>query len=222
LIAPPVWAVVVARTGPTAKSRLSPVLDARQRERLAEAMLADVVSACVSAGLGGPVVVTDTPAARERFAGRGLPTPPDTGTDMNGAARAGIAAAGAAGAGAVLVLPGDVPLASPADLIALTAWVTRGATVVGIATDRSGHGTNALLLRPPDAIPPGFGSHSAERHLALARRAGVTVFVDRPPTLAFDVDTPADLTLLRRHRPGGETGALLTTLATADAGAPGA
>jgi 2-phospho-L-lactate/phosphoenolpyruvate guanylyltransferase len=222
LTAPSVWAVVVARTGPTAKSRLAPVLDVRQRERLAEAMLADVVSACVSAGLAGPVVVTEAPAARERFAGRGFPTPADAGTDMNDAARAGIAAAAAAGAGAVLVLPGDVPLASPADLITLTAWATHGATVVGVATDRSGQGTNALLLRPPDAIRPWFGPRSAERHRTLARRAGATVFVHRPPTLAFDVDTPADLTLLRRHRPGGETGALLDSLATAAAGAPGA
>jgi 2-phospho-L-lactate guanylyltransferase len=215
LTTPSVWAVVVARTGPTAKSRLAPVLDVHQRERLAEAMLADVVSACVSAGLAGPVVVTDAPAARERFASRGFPSPADAGTDMNGAARAGIAAAAAAGAGAV-------PLASPADLITLTSWASRGATVVGVAADRSGRGTNALLLRPPGAIRPGFGPHSAERHRALARRAGATVVVDRPPTLAFDVDTPADLTLLRRLRPGGETGALLEFLATAGAGAPGA
>jgi 2-phospho-L-lactate guanylyltransferase len=143
---------------------------------------------------------------------------------MNAAARAGIAAAVAAGATAVLVLPGDVPLVAPADL---RAFVTRvasghpGGPLVGVAADRAGQGTNGLLLRPPDVIPPGFGSHSARRHLALARRAGAPAFVTRVPSLAFDVDTPDDLDLLRRSAPGGETGALLASLGAARAGALG-
>jgi 2-phospho-L-lactate guanylyltransferase len=211
----PVWAVVVARTGPTAKSRLGPVLDSGQRIGLARAMLADVVAACRRAQLRGPVVVTEAEATRRRLAGEGLPAAADDGTDMNLAVRTGIAAARAAGAGAVVVLPGDVPLVSPADLQRLAACATRDpreAPVVGVATDQVGQGTNALALRPPDVIAPGFGPRSARRHLALARRAGVAACLVRLPTLAFDVDTPDDLARLRRYRPEGETGGLLATL----------
>jgi 2-phospho-L-lactate guanylyltransferase len=206
----PVWAVVVARTGPTAKSRLAPALGVSQRILLAQAMLADVVAACRQAGLRGPVVVTDGPAARERFARAGLPVVADGGREMNLAVQAGIAAA--AGAGAVLVLPGDVPLVTPADLHTLVSWAARGSTVVGIATDRAGQGTNALVMRPPRAIQPGFGPRSAPRHLARARMAGASTHFTRLPSLVLDVDTPHDLALLRRTRPRGETGAFLASL----------
>ena len=74
-----VWAVVVARTGPTAKSRLGPVLDCGQRIGLARAMLADVVAACRRAELRGPVVVTEGEVTRRRLAGEGLRRPETTG-----------------------------------------------------------------------------------------------------------------------------------------------
>ncbi|HEX2186736.1 MAG TPA: 2-phospho-L-lactate guanylyltransferase, partial [Chloroflexota bacterium] len=208
----PAWAVVVARTGPTAKSRLAPALGVSQRILLAQAMLADVVAACRQAGLRGPVVVTDGPTARERFARAGLPVVADGGREMNLAVRAGIATAAGAGAGAVLVLPGDVPLVTPADLLTLVSWAARGATVVGVATDRAGQGTNALVMRPPRAIQPGFGPRSAPRHLARARMAGASTHLTRLPSLVLDVDTPQDLALLRRSRPRGETGDFLASL----------
>jgi 2-phospho-L-lactate guanylyltransferase len=211
----PVWAVVVARTGPTAKSRLGAVLSPGQRVGLARAMLADVVAACRRAELRGPVVVTEGEATRLRLAGEGLQAAADDGTDMNLAVRTGIRVARAAGAGAVVVLPGDVPLVSAADLQELAACATRGPRgepVVGVATDLGGQGTNALALRPPDVIAPGFGPRSARRHLDLARRAGVAACLVRLPTLAFDVDTPDDLARLRRSRPEGETGGLLASL----------
>jgi 2-phospho-L-lactate guanylyltransferase len=204
--------VVVARTGPTVKSRLESALTADERVRLARAMLLDVVAACRDAGLGGPVVVTEVASVREGLAQDGLPATADAGTDMNAAVRAGVAAATAAGAGAVLVLPGDVPQVAAADLRRLAARLalTPG-PFVGVVTDLAGEGTNALLLRPPDAIAPGFGPHSARRHLARARRRGATGFVIRVPSLTFDVDTPDDLALLRRSAPGGATGALLAS-----------
>ena len=53
-----VWAVVVARTGPSAKSRLALALSSAERSALAQRMLRAVLEACLRADLGGILVVT--------------------------------------------------------------------------------------------------------------------------------------------------------------------
>jgi len=63
---------------------------------------------------------------------------------------------------------------------------------VALAPCRHGTGTNALFLRPPDLIAPGFGADSFRRHCDLARRAGLEPVIVRMPGLAFDLDTPLD------------------------------
>ena len=71
-----------------------------------------------------------------------------------------------------------------------------------IVPDRHGTGTNGLLLAPPDAIAPSFGPGSCERHRALARAAGVACRVERVPSLLLDIDTGADLDVLRARLAG--------------------
>ena len=92
--------------------------------------------------------------------------------------------------GLLTVLP-DLPLLSGDDVRALLAAATCEGAV--IAPDRHGLGTNALLLAPPDAIPPSFGIDSAPRHrLALALADIPVTDIQRPGT-HLDLDTPADL-----------------------------
>ena len=67
---------------------------------------------------------------------------------------------------------------------------------VAIVPDRHGTGTNALALAPPDAIEPSFGEGSCARHVAAAREAGVPFGVEELPSLALDLDTPADVVAL--------------------------
>jgi 2-phospho-L-lactate guanylyltransferase len=71
-----------------------------------------------------------------------------------------------------------------------------------IVPDRHGTGTNGLLLTPPGAIPPSFGPDSCERHVGLARSAGVACRVERVPSLLLDIDTGADLAALRERLAG--------------------
>ena len=59
--------------------------------------------------------------------------------------------------------------------------------------DRHGTGTNGLILSPPDAIAPAFGPGSRERHLELARAAGLRCRVATIPSMALDLDTGEDL-----------------------------
>jgi 2-phospho-L-lactate guanylyltransferase len=68
---------------------------------------------------------------------------------------------------------------------------------VVISPDGARSGTNALLVRPPDALPFAFGPDSFEAHLAAARRRDLDVHVCERPHLAFDLDTAGDLARLR-------------------------
>ena len=74
-----------------------------------------------------------------------------------------------------------------------------------IVADRHGSGTNALLLTPPDAIEPGFGPGSFERHRRRASAAGASWHVESPAGLALDVDTAEDLAALRVALAGRKT-----------------
>ncbi len=94
---------------------------------------------------------------------------------------------------AALVLPADLPWLTSEDIEALWARSERNSRPhVLISPDRSGKGTNALLLRPPGLISPSFGRESFGRHVALAKRAGFPVLYYTSPGIAYDVDEPED------------------------------
>jgi 2-phospho-L-lactate guanylyltransferase len=116
----------------------------------------------------------------------------------SGAALLGIERAMSDGAMRVLLVAGDCPLLTTADVDALLAE-HEGAGVVVLA-DRHGTGTNGLLLTPPDAIAPAFGPGSRSRHEQLARDAGAPCTVVHRPAFALDVDTVDDLDAVRRAR----------------------
>jgi len=94
-------------------------------------------------------------------------------------------------------VPGDCPLLSPSDLDELLARPAEPRTA-GIIPDRHGTGTNGLLLCPPDTLAPSFGPGSCARHLSDAQTAGIAAERISVPTMALDVDTPADLELLQQ------------------------
>jgi 2-phospho-L-lactate guanylyltransferase len=189
-----------------AKQRLGRALDERERRTLALAMVADVLDALGAVdGLDAVVVVTGEPeaAALAREAGATVVDDPDD-LGQSAAAARGIAAL-RDGAARVLLVPGDCPALSPAEVEGLLARPAAAHGVV-IVPDRHGSGTNALLLSPPDAIEPSFGPGSFARHAALARTAGAEVAVAELGSLGLDVDTPDDLDALRRalgRRDGG-------------------
>jgi 2-phospho-L-lactate/phosphoenolpyruvate guanylyltransferase len=130
-----------------------------------------------------------------------LPDPDKGG--HSGAALAGIHRAEERGAGCVVLLPIDCPLLAPRELERLLTGMPE--RYVAIVPDRHGTGTNALALAPPEAIEPSFGEGSCARHVAAAREAGVPFNVEELPSLALDLDTPADvvaLTMELERNPG--------------------
>jgi 2-phospho-L-lactate guanylyltransferase len=98
----------------------------------------------------------------------------------------------ARGAEAVLILPVDLPLVTAADITAIVE-LGRESHCAVIAPDARGEGTNALYLRPPDALHFAFGPQSFYEHCAQAETSHLALHICRSPTLALDLDTPADL-----------------------------
>jgi 2-phospho-L-lactate guanylyltransferase len=197
-------AIVPVKRFAEAKRRLATGLDDERREALVGAMLEDTLEAIAGArSIGSTVVVTGDPRAQEIVAGAEvgevLPDPADEGHVT--AALAGIARAEVDGAECVVLLPGDCPLLEPKELDRLLTGVP--ASYVAIVPDRHGSGTNALVLAPPGAIRPAFGEGSRDRHVAAAREAGVPFAVEELPSLALDLDTPADVIALARALESG-------------------
>ena len=187
-------AVLPIKSFPRAKSRTG--LDGGERAALAESMATDVLAALShAAALDAILVVTREPRAVAAATKVGADVIDDAHErGHSAAALLGIGEAVRRGARRVLLVPGDCPLLDPAEVDALLAQAGPGVTIV---PDRHGTGTNALVLDPPGAMAPSFGQGSCARHAELARAAGVPVRTVVVPSLAFDVDTPADLAALR-------------------------
>jgi 2-phospho-L-lactate guanylyltransferase len=198
-------AIVPVKRFAGAKRRLAGGIEDERREALVAAMLEDTLEAIAGArSIGRTVVVSGDPRAQEIAAAAGvevLPDPADEGHVI--AALAGIARAEVDGTEFVVLLPGDCPLLDPQELDRLLTGVP--SSYVAIVPDRHGTGTNALVLSPPSAIEPAFGEGSCARHVEAARAADVPFGVEKLPSLALDLDTPADVVALARElseRPG--------------------
>lgn len=177
------------------KSRLASTLGVEARRALAAAMLEDVVAAARGAGIGRVVLVAGGTAAHAAGVRLGLEVIDDPAHDPGerasgdpGGLDRALANAGVLVGGDTLVLAADLPALTAPDV---TALLTADADVV-VAPTRGG-GTAALLRRPDGRIPPAYGPGSAERHVTAGRAAGLRVAIVERPSLAHDVDRPADL-----------------------------
>ncbi len=200
-------AVLPVKRFAEAKQRLAAGMDEERRRELAAAMLEDVLRAIGEArAMERTILVSGDPLAQEIAAAavgpvEVVPDPADEGHNV--AAQAGIARAEVDGATRVVLLPGDCPLLDPRELDRLLTGMPE--RYVAVVPDRHGSGTNALALSPPRAIEPAFGEGSRDRHVAAARAAGIPCGVEELPSLALDLDTPADVVALARElegRPG--------------------
>ena len=199
--------VVPIRALSGGKRRLGPVLDAHEREALVIGCLRHTLDVLTSwRGAAVVHVVSPDPAVAPIARAAGARPLLQPGAGLNAGILAARAVALAEGASALLVIPGDLPLLETGVLEALAeaadAAVAAGSgqAIVVIAPADARTGTNALLISPPDAIEPGFGPGSLERHLRGAEAAGASTQLVVDPALGFDLDTPEDLALLEPTR----------------------
>lgn len=203
-------ALVPVKSLATSKSRLLPHLGARSARRLSTAMLADVLEALLAVPTLSRVAVV-TPDAEVAEAARAA------GAEALRLDVAGLNPSLEAAArkltgpeDTLLVVLGDVAGARVTDLCALLDETpARG---VALAPSSDG-GTAALVRRPHDVIPAGFGPDSAKTHRELAERADVPFLSVPLPSLALDLDEPEDLERFLETSEGGRhTRALLLEL----------
>ena len=170
------------------KSRLAACLSPRSRRALCEFFLCRTLDVATRALAPERVrVVTSDPRVAAIAAEYRAVAIPDGDAGLNGALARGRAQALAeAGDCAGLILPIDLPLATPAALAGV-ADVPHA-----IVPDESGAGTNLLRLAPAAfrGFRFAFGAHSFAAHEANAREMGLDVRIVKDPLLMFDVDTP--------------------------------
>jgi 2-phospho-L-lactate/phosphoenolpyruvate guanylyltransferase len=184
--------VIVPHRGlQVAKTRLAPVLSPSERGELAAHLLRRVLRVAREA-VPDIVVISPSAALEELVTRAGARLLVQRGLGLNEGLEQARRAAIDDGMETLVVLHGDLPELQPADVSALIRDVPtpRG---VAIAPDRAGTGTNALAMRPPDAIPFRFGTGSRAAHEAAAAAASVPRAIVERPGLAFDLDTPEDL-----------------------------
>ena len=199
-----------------AKSRLAGLLRPSERRALTQAMVEDVLT--VLSGhpdIERVTLVSDDPCAdllagkyridwqAERSLGcRGL----------NSVVQCASERLLDSGDGPLLVLHGDLPLLSAADISAvLDSYQALGGGLV-IGCDLPGTGTNLLAFDAASAPQFCFGIDSCARHLASAHSAGVPVTILQRTGIGLDVDAPRDMVLVMEalaHETHGETYGLL-------------
>ena len=118
---------------------------------------------------------------------------------QNTAAERGIARARAGGAEAVLLLSSDLPLVTAGAVRQILQSAARLKAPLAVAVPAIGRGgTNALYLRPPDAIGMHFGDESLTKFQADAQGRGVRFVIHHSDAIALDLDEPSDLERLSR------------------------
>ena len=180
-----------------AKQRLSPLLSAKAREELAEAMFRDVLRQTVRArGLMETVVVTgdDEVAQIAAILGARLLREEAESGETNAVDVARLALK-ENGREAVLILPGDMPLLRAQDIEQVLAQVpeTARAPFALLVPSHDRMGTNALLLAPPDIINLRFGFDSFTYHMSQVAAQGLPLRFFENPRIALDIDDPKDL-----------------------------
>ncbi|MBI4897056.1 MAG: 2-phospho-L-lactate guanylyltransferase [Actinobacteria bacterium] len=177
-----------------AKERLATGLDPVQRRTIARAMASDVLTELADCErVDEIVVVSAEPSIAELAGDRVSAILPDARSGHSDAALDGVAWARQHNCDAVLMVPGDCPLIDAPEIDRLIEECGQEGIEVAVIPDRMGTGTNALLLRPVDAIIPAFGPGSRERHLLLGREAGRSTRALEVACLALDLDTADDL-----------------------------
>ena len=192
------WVVVLVKDFDFAKQRLGPALDPKARRALARRNAGRAIRASM-AGERQLVVAGSEEAAAlaDRLGVQAILEPRQEG--QNVAARRGIAHAVEAGAGAVLLLSSDLPLVRRKSVREVLDAAGRLQAPVAVAVPAVGRGgTNALYLRPPDAITLHFGADSLARFRHEAEVKGVSFVLHHSDAMALDLDEPADLARMRR------------------------
>jgi 2-phospho-L-lactate guanylyltransferase len=202
-----IWSIVPVKPLRRGKSRLAGMLTEDQRTRLNRHLLEHILTTLNEIPeIEHTLVVSRDPAALALTREMGGRTVLEDGApQFNTALKRATVVAQAHGANAVLVLPADIPLVTPADVRAMLRKGQK-APVVVISPDRRRDGTNGLFVNPAGLIEYGYGPGSFQRHCERAAQAGGRLVVFESERIGLDLDLPEDLQLLGGLESLGLTG----------------
>lgn len=186
------WALIALKSFDCGKSRLARMLPLAERAALSRQMLDHVVRSLQAAHEVGDIAIVTAQAGPLPA---GVHLLGDPGAGLNAALTSGAQQLAALGAQELLVLHADLPLLAADEIDDFIVQARRSG--LGLASDRIGHGTNAIYAAPPLALDFCFGRYSFDRHRRQARARGLQPYIARSPGFAFDIDEPADLAALR-------------------------
>jgi 2-phospho-L-lactate/phosphoenolpyruvate guanylyltransferase len=193
------WAIVPVKPLRRGKSRLAGALTEDERTVLNQELLEHTLK--ILSGLkelDQVLVVSRDPHALTIARNHGAKTVQEDGQPhLNTALARATVMAQVHSIRGILVLPADLPLLTPDDVLALIDRAAKPPVVV-IAPDRHGKGTNALLMVPAGQIEYDFGENSFERHCERAKKSGARLEIVELPSLGLDLDLPEDLELVRK------------------------
>ncbi len=192
-----IWAIVPVKPLRHGKSRLSGTLSDDERAQLNQALLEHTLKTLTDLKeVEEVLVVSRDPHALTVARNLGARTVRENGQpQLNTALKRATIVAQIYATRGVLVLPADLPLLTPDDILVLTERA-KDPPVVVIAPDRHEKGTNALLISPANLIEYDFGEGSFHRHCERAQKAGARLEIVNLPSLSLDLDLPEDLALL--------------------------
>ncbi|TMC53548.1 MAG: 2-phospho-L-lactate guanylyltransferase [Chloroflexi bacterium] len=192
------WVVVLIKDFDSAKQRLRPALGTKSRRALARRNARLAVSAAFAGDRVLVVAGSDEVGELARTWGADVLLEPRE-EGQNTAADRGINRALEGGARAVLLLSSDLPLVTESSVRELLDVAARHDRPVVVAVPAIGRGgTNALYLRPPDAIGLHFGDDSLAKFHDDAEARNVEFVIHHSDAMALDLDEPSDLASLSR------------------------
>ncbi|MGZ3642863.1 MAG: 2-phospho-L-lactate guanylyltransferase [Ktedonobacteraceae bacterium] len=185
-------ALIPVKSLMTAKSRLSSSCTQHQRERLVLDMLQHVLCVLLDTELFEKVSVVSSDkhvlekaylwgarAVVEEFHGHNQA--------LHGAALRELSQ----GVTTLLTISADLPLLTTQEILCFYEQSLQHEVV--LAPSRDGTGTNAIMVRPPLAVPYVFGPGSLQNYVDAARQKKLSYSKFRRIGLALDIDTIDDL-----------------------------
>ena len=174
-----------------AKQRLAGSLNSDERSRLAWAMYSDVLIALAGCReLDRVVVYTASDDAALMAQLRGFEVVAEESVKGHSAAVNHMLERLSANASLILSIASDLPKLTSGEIDFVISNVCDPFTIL---PSRDGTGTNGLVFMGPARILVEYGEGSFRRHLSKARAAGLSAGVLNLPGVAFDIDTPEDL-----------------------------
>ncbi len=191
-------ALVPVKSLDQAKSRLSHHLTQEQRGTLVLEMLQHVLCTLHSSQAFDHIsVVSADHSVLERVRTWGAQGLAEEQAGHNPALTAAAARELLLGTTALLTISADLPLLQANDIHALLEQSEQHDVVLAAAQNDTG--TNALLVRPPLALPYVFGPDSLRRYQREAEQSQLSISVYRSLGLELDIDTIEDIELLQTY-----------------------